>query len=178
MRKGKIERAFGDLRKQCRLLRICAAAGDQPRTDYDGGKIRLGHQPAPERLHQNPDFNGSPAEAAVLFGNRQRQPAEVGELLPDRRTEAVGLGRSLAPVVGGISSTDKTVGAFAQQALLVAEGEVHLSTSLWRVFARKDAGPKDPPPFRIPAGYARGRADAAQRPVRPPQAVPSRRPSG
>src|SRR5215510_13292891 len=114
----------------------------------------------------------------MLFRNRQRQPAELGELLPCRCAEAVGLGRRLAAVIGGVGVADKTLGAFAQQALLVAEGEVHLIASLSPVSVRKGAGPRDPPPFRIPADYARDKAGAAQRPARSPPAGPSRRPSG
>src|SRR5262245_37526920 len=178
MRQREEQRSFRDLRQQRPLLCFAAASRNKAGADHDGGKIRLGHQPAPERLHQDADLDPAAAEPAMLFGNWQRQPAEVGKLLPCRRTEAIGLSRCLAAAIRGVVVADKAVGAFAQQALFVAEGEVHLIASLWPVSVRKSAGPRDPPPFRIPAGYARDKADAAQRPARSPPAGPSRRPSG
>ncbi|MHC2256571.1 hypothetical protein ACVILK_006263 [Bradyrhizobium embrapense] len=45
---------------------------------------RLGHQAAAECFHQQPDLDRAAAEPAMGFGDRQRQPAELGELLPDR----------------------------------------------------------------------------------------------
>ena len=58
--------------------------------------------------------------------DRQRQPAEIGELFPDRRAEAERIVRDLAAVIGVIGLADEAVGTFAQQPLLVAQGEVHL----------------------------------------------------
>src|SRR5262249_53277697 len=150
-----------------------AAAGrDQAGADHDGREIGLADQPAPERFHQDSDIDRAAAEPAMLFRNRQRQPAELGKLFPYRCAETVRLRRRFAAVLGGAGLADKAVNAFAQQALLVAEGEVHLTVSPRWVCARKDASLTGPPPCRIPADYARDRADAAQRPARSRRAGP------
>src|SRR6185369_927546 len=154
-----------------------AAFGDQRRADHDGGKVRLGDETAAERFHQDADFDRAAAEPAMGLGDRQRQPAEIGELLPQIGAEAEWLACDLAAVIGGIGFADEAVDTFAQQPLLVAQGEVHLiffarSTWLVPVSGRRDASPPDPPPFRIPEDYARGRADAVRTPARSRQAVP------
>ena len=83
MRECQIQRAVGDIWQQRLLLRFRAAFRDQRRADHDGREIRLGDQPAPERFHQDADFDRAAAEPAMGLSNRQRQPAEIGELLPD-----------------------------------------------------------------------------------------------
>src|SRR4029078_12404622 len=97
---------------------------------HDRGKIGLGDQPAAERLHQNAGLDRAAAEPAMLFGNRQRQPAEIGKFLPDRRREAERFGSRLAAMLGIVGLADESVGALAQQPLLVAGGEIHLTVSL------------------------------------------------
>ena len=182
MRECQIQRTVGDLWQQRLLLRLRAAFRDQRCADHDGREIGLGDQAAPERFHQDADLDRAAAEPAMGLGDRQRQPAEIGELLPDIGAEAERIAGDLAAVIGGIGLADEAVGTFAQQPLLVAWGKVHLicfacSILLVPVSGRRDAGLRDPPPFRIPEGYARGRADAARTPARSPPAVPSRRPS-
>ena len=83
MRECQNQRAVGDVRQQRLLLRFRAAFRDQRRADHDGREIWLRHQPAPERLHQDADLDGAAAEPAMGLGDRQRQPAELGELLPE-----------------------------------------------------------------------------------------------
>ena len=82
MRECQIQRSIGDFRQQRLLLRLGAAFRYQRRTKHDGREIRLGDEAAPERFHQDADLNRAAAEPAMGFRNRQRQPAEVGELLP------------------------------------------------------------------------------------------------
>ena len=60
------------------------------------------------------------------LGDRQREPAEIGELFPDLGAEAERIAGDLAAVIGGIGLADEAIGTFAQQALLVTWGKVHL----------------------------------------------------
>ena len=126
MRERQIQRAVGDLRQQRLLLRLAAAFRDQRGADHDGREIGLGDQPAPERFHQDADLDRAAAEPAIGFRDRQRQPAELGELLPDLGAEAERIVRQLAAMIGVVGLGDKAVGTFAQQPLLVAQGKVHL----------------------------------------------------
>ena len=126
MRERQYQRAVGDLRQQRLLLRFGAAFRDQRCADHDGGEIGLGDEPAAECFHQNADLDGAAAEAAIGLRDRQRQPAEFGELLPEIGAEAERIVGDPAAVIGGIGFLDEAVGTFAQQPLLVAQGEVHL----------------------------------------------------
>ena len=126
MRECQTQRTVGDFWQQRLLLRVRAEFRDQRRADHDGREIRLGDKAAPERFHQYADFDRTAAEPAVGLGNRQRQPAEFGELLPEIGTEAERFAGDLSAVIGGIGLADKAVGTFAQQPLLVTRGKVHL----------------------------------------------------
>ena len=135
MREREIERAVGDFGQHRLLLRLAAAFRDQRGADHDGGEIGLGDQPAAERFHQDAGLDRAAAEPAIGLGDRQRQPAELGELLPDRGAEAERIVGDPAAVIGVVGFGDEAVGAFAQQALLVAQGEVHLIYfASWPVF--------------------------------------------
>lgn len=68
----------------------------------------------------------STAPPPMGLGDRQRQPAEIGELLPDIGAEAEWIVGDPAAVIGGVGLADEAVGTFAQQPLLVTQGEVHL----------------------------------------------------
>lgn len=125
MRKGELERSVGDLRQPLLLLRGGAARLDQRRSEHDRRDIRLGHQPTAKRLHQNPDLDRAAAEPAKLLRDRQRQPAELGELFPDIRAVSERIVRHLAAMIGIVAFGDKALRALAQQPLLVAEIEVH-----------------------------------------------------
>jgi hypothetical protein len=129
LRMGECEtqRAVGDLGKDGLPLRIASAFRYQCGADHHCGKIRLADQPAPERFHQDTGFDRAAAQPAMGFIDRQRQPAEIGELLPDFGTEAERIGRRAATMIGVIGLGDEAVDAFAQQALLVAQGKVHLN---------------------------------------------------
>ena len=94
------------------------------------------------------------------------------------RAEAERIVRHLAAMIGVVALGHEAFGALAQQPLLVAEIEIHCTTSRRPACARRDAVRTDRPPCRIPEDYGRGRADAAQRPGRSRRAGPSRRPSG
>ena len=85
MGEREIERAVGNFRQQRLLLRLAAAFGDQRGTDHDRGEVGFGDESAPERFHQDADLDRAAAEPVIGLRNRQRQPAEFGELLPDRR---------------------------------------------------------------------------------------------
>ena len=101
MRECQNQRAVGDIWQQ-RLLRFRAAFRDQRRADHDGREIRLGDEAAPECFHQDADLDRAAAEPAMGLGDRQRQPAEIGELLPDVGAEAERIAGDLAAVIGGI----------------------------------------------------------------------------
>ena len=95
-----------------------------PSTTVD--EIGFGDQPAPEGFHHDADLDRAGAEPAIGLRDRQRQPAELGELFPDRGAEAERIARRAAAMIGVIGFGDEAVDTFAQQALLVAQGEVHL----------------------------------------------------
>jgi hypothetical protein len=88
-------------------------------------EIGFADEAAPERFHQDADLDRAATEPAIGLVDRQRQPAEIGELLPDVGAEAVRFVRQFAAAIGGVGLADKAVGTFAQQPLLVAQGEVH-----------------------------------------------------
>ena len=94
--------------------------------DHDGREIGFGDQAAAERFHQDAGLDRAGAEPAIGLRDRQRQPAEIGELFPDLAAEAERIARDAAAVIGVIGLGDEAVDAFAQQPLLVAQGEVHL----------------------------------------------------
>ena len=85
MRKRQNQRAVGDFWQQRLLLRFAAAFRDQRCADHDGGEIGLGDEAAAECFHQDADLDRAAAEPAMGFGDRQRQPAELGEFFPDIR---------------------------------------------------------------------------------------------
>ena len=130
MRERQTQRAVGDSGKDRLLLRFGAAFRYQPGADHDGRQIGLGDQPAPERFHQDAGLDRAAAKPAMGFVDRQRQPAEIGEFFPDLGTEAERIGRRAAAVIGVIGLGNEAVDAFAQQALLVAQGKVHLNITL------------------------------------------------
>jgi hypothetical protein len=126
MREGQTERTIGDVRQHRLLLRLAAAFGDQAGADHHRRQIRFGNQSAPEGFHHDTRLDRAGAEPAVFLRNRQRQPAEIGKLFPDRGTVAERIARAAAAVIGVIGFRDEAVDTLAQQALLVAEVEVHL----------------------------------------------------
>ena len=127
MRERKNQRTVGNLGKNGLLLRLASAFGYKRRADHDGCKIGLRDQAAAERFHQDAGFDRAGAEPAIGLADRQRQPAEVGELFPDVGAETKRIAGNAAAVIGVIGPGDEAVDAFAQQALLVAQGKVHLN---------------------------------------------------
>src|SRR6185436_5706270 len=106
---------------------------------------------AAEGFHQDTDLDGATTEPTIGLGDRQRQPAELGEFLPDIRAEAEWIVGDPAAVIGGIGFVDEAVGTFAQQPLLVAQGQVHLiyfafPTLLVPLSGPRDGALRDPPP--------------------------------
>ncbi len=141
MREGKAQRSVGDLWQHRLLLRLAAAFGDQAGADHHRRQIGLGNQPAPKGLHHDAGLDRARTQAAIFLRNRQRQPAEIGELFPDRRAEAERIARAAAAVIGIIGFRDKAVDTFAQQALFVAEVEVHLIYFTAAVFLTEGCSP-------------------------------------
>src|SRR5260370_41397822 len=86
----------------------------------------LGKEPTPERFHKKAGPDRAVAESAIGFTDRQRQPAEIGELFPDRRTEAELIAGLTAAMIGVVGPADKAIGTFAQQPLRVAQRKAHL----------------------------------------------------
>ena len=125
MRECEQQRTAGDLGKNRLFLRRMAGFGDQAGADHDGRKIGLRDQAAAERFHQDGSLDRSGAEPAMGLVDRQRQPAERGELSPDLRGKAERIVRGAAALIGVIGLGDEAVDALAQQALLVARVEVH-----------------------------------------------------
>ena len=70
------------LRQPFALLRFGAAMFEEAAADHDGRHVRLDHQRLAEFLHDDQRVDRAAAEAAMLFGQRRRQQAEFGELLP------------------------------------------------------------------------------------------------
>ena len=83
MRERQMQRTVGDLGQDRLLLRLAAAFRDQAGADHDGREIGLGDQPAAERFHHDAGLDRAGAEPAIGLADRQRQPAEIGELFPD-----------------------------------------------------------------------------------------------
>ena len=94
MRERQTERTVGDLWQHRLLLRLAAAFRDQAGADHHRREIGFGDQPAPEGFHHDAGLDRAGAEPAIGFGNRQRQPAEIGELFPDRGAEAERIARA------------------------------------------------------------------------------------
>ena len=126
MREGETQRTVGDLGQDRLLLRLAAAFGDQAAPITTVARYGSATSPRPNASITMPVSTEPRAEPAILFSNRQRQPAEIGELFPDRRAVAERIARAAAAVIGVIGFRDEAVDTFAQQALLVAQGEVHL----------------------------------------------------
>ena len=141
MRERQIERAVGDRRQQRLLLRLAAAFGDQCRADHHRGEIGFGNQPAPERFHQDADLDRAAAKPAMVLGDRQRQPAELGELLPDLGAEAERIVRQETAMVGVVGLRHKTFGTLTQHPLLVAQCKVHLIYFTTAVFLTEGCRP-------------------------------------
>ncbi len=141
MRERQTQRAVGDLRQHRLLLRLAAAFRDQAGADHHRREIGFGNQPAPKGFHHDAGLDRAGAEPAIFLRNRQRQPAEIGELLPDRGAEAERIARAAAAVIGVIGFRNEAVDTFAQQALLVAEVEVHLIYFTAAVFLTEGCSP-------------------------------------
>ena len=88
MRERQMQRSVGDLGQYRLLLRLAAAFRDQRGADHYACEIRLVDQPAPERFHHDAGLDRAGAEPAIVFADRQRQPAEIGELFPGLAAEA------------------------------------------------------------------------------------------
>ena len=122
MRERQTQRAVGDFGKKGLLLLFTSAFRYQGGADHDGRQIWLGDESASECFHQDAGLDRTAAKPAMGFIDRQRQPAEIGEFLPDLGTEAERIGRHAAAVIGVIGLGNEAVDAFAQQSLLVAQG--------------------------------------------------------
>ena len=137
-RQSEPSATFGSIACFCASLPH-SAIRPAPITTVD--EIGLGDQAAPEGFHHDAGLDRAGAEPAIVFRNRQRQPAEFGELFPDRGTEAERIARAAAAVIGVIGFRNEAVDTFAQQPLLVAEVEVHLIYFTAAVFLTEGCSP-------------------------------------
>ena len=112
MREREQERAVGNPRQHGLLLCLAAAGRDQARADHDGRQIGLGNKAAAKCFHQDAGLDGAAAKPAMGFVDRQRQPAEIGELPPNRGAEAERFVRHAATMIGGVGFRHEAVGTF------------------------------------------------------------------
>jgi hypothetical protein len=88
-------------------------------------QVGFTHQPPAKSFAKNHDIRGATADPALGFGEGHRQPAELGELLPQRCVVA-GLGAAEAQMVGYVTMIgNKPANAVLQQDLFFAKGKVH-----------------------------------------------------
>ncbi len=117
--------AFGDFRQQRGLLLRRAERADQAARQHDGREIRLDDQRAADRLHDDADFDRAGAKPTKVFGIRQAEPAEIGQLAPDVAGEAVGALQDRAALFKAVAPGDEARCGFAKQPLFVGQRQVH-----------------------------------------------------
>ncbi len=117
--------AFGNRWQQLGFLLLRAELGDQPRGNHRGRQIRLDHQRAAERLHDDAGFDGARTEAAILFRDREPEPAEIGELAPDLAAEPFARLQDGAARFERIATGDEPASSLTQQPLFFGKREIH-----------------------------------------------------
>ena len=130
MREGQAQGAVGDGGDQCRALLRRAAQADQIAAQDDRRHERLQRQAAADGFHDDHGFHRAAAEPAIFLAERQREQPEFGVFGPQRVAVAVRLclgAAAQAQIVVG--RPDEAVDAVLQQALFVAELEVHEDAS-------------------------------------------------
>ena len=89
----------------------------QSAAEHHRGQKRFKHQRLAERLHQNGDLDRTAADAAVLFRERNAQPAEFGECRPHFGAEAAFAVGDLLEGVVAVMLGEKPLGGLAQHQL-------------------------------------------------------------
>lgn len=127
--------AAADARQEIAHLLRAARAPHQAAAEDDGGKVRLQHEAASERLHDDHRLDRPAAEAALRLVERQSEQAQFGILRPERPALAIGFAGIVAALVEAVAVGDQPFDGVAQQALVIAEIEVHVARipgSPWR----------------------------------------------
>ncbi|MNN16601.1 hypothetical protein D3C81_1297450 [compost metagenome] len=87
----QLQAAFGQRRQQLGLLAGGAQLDQQPGAEQRTGQQRLHQQALADHFHDRALRHGIAVQAALLLGQAQRQPAELGIGLPGRRAVTGGL---------------------------------------------------------------------------------------
>ena len=82
MGESELKIAAGDLRDQFGVQRVRSAEPQKSAGEHDGGEIRLQRQSAADLLHHDHGLDRPAGRAAVLFGERQAEEAELGVARP------------------------------------------------------------------------------------------------
>jgi hypothetical protein len=98
---------------------------DQRRREHRGQE-RDGRDGAPELLAEDRELDRAEALTAVLLGDCDARPAELGELLPQAVVAAAGLG-VLADALRVRAARQQLARGALDLALVVAQSEVHVT---------------------------------------------------
>ena len=125
MGKGEAAAAVDHRRQHSPALGRRSQAGDEAAAQHDGREIGLDHEVPAERLHQDGELDRAAAAAAVLQSERQAEPAERGELVPDLAAPA---GFAVGDFLKGavvVALGQEFLGAAAQDRVLGIVSKVH-----------------------------------------------------
>ena len=138
----------GDAGEVLRLLGV-VTGDDEPGGAGGVGDEGTGNERPPELLDEDAEVQVAEAGAAVLLGNHEALPAELGHLLPEVRAVA-GLVFFHGPhVFFGALVLEEVARRVADQVLLFAEAQIHRCPSLIRV--AEQAHRNAPPPRGLAA---------------------------
>src|SRR5260221_676425 len=126
MGEGEAEIAGGDRRDHLLALRRAAGKAKEAAAEHDRREVRLEHEAASEGFHDDHRLDRRAADAAQLFGEGQAEQAELGILRPARFAVAERLLRIGLALLEGVFLVDQAGDRVLEQALLVAEVEIHL----------------------------------------------------
>jgi len=106
----------------------------------DAGKIGLDNERPAERLHYQPRVHRAAAETAFSLGERQTQQTQLGEGGPDIAAPSVRLRAETLARLEAVGVGDQSIHAVLEQALVVAEVEVHGRSPVVCLLNRKLTG--------------------------------------
>ena len=127
-RSGGSERAVRESRQPRRLRRIIRDCGDQ-RTDDDGGHERPGSIGTPQLLDDDRQLLEAVPRAAVLLGEVQAEPTELGQLAPELGQGLLGAVEQGTRRCAGVALGQEVGGRFGEGAMVIGDGERHGGTS-------------------------------------------------
>ena len=106
--------------------RTALLRSEPQRFDAHGRRpIRLDDERAPELLHHDEHVDRTAIEAALRFGNRQREQTEFGERAPMLFIDARLRRDDLLPRIERICLVEITAQRIAELLLFIAESKVH-----------------------------------------------------